>query len=217
MSSDARCKLTGCWRRSVSLCALALVCILSLGSSAAAGPVDVLQALEFPSLPEGVMQTAGFCKSRRHSGTPDVAYRVTKPAQLSAPTSHSTLGVSGSGFRGTLSDPLALPTDGTFPQDFSILMTLRPKRTTQAFLLSIYSGQQVQQLGVEIGRSPFFLYEDQHGQPPQSSTPIFSSVSLADNKWKKVTRPLARAHNAILDTSGILVFGTRILDQEVYE
>lgn len=48
-------------------------------------PVDVLRALQVPSLPEGVKKVPGFCTSRR-SGSPDHAYRITKKAQISAPT-----------------------------------------------------------------------------------------------------------------------------------
>lgn len=48
-------------------------------------PVDVLRALQVPSLPEGVKKVPGFCTSRR-SSTPDHAYRITKKAQISAPT-----------------------------------------------------------------------------------------------------------------------------------
>lgn len=51
-----------------------------------AEPVDVLKALEFHNSPEGVSRTAGFCTKRRDSKGSDVAYRVSKTAQLSAPT-----------------------------------------------------------------------------------------------------------------------------------
>lgn len=37
-------------------------------------------------MPEGVTKTTGFCTHRKSSKGPDVAYRVTKDAQLSAPT-----------------------------------------------------------------------------------------------------------------------------------
>lgn len=51
----------------------------------AAEPVDVLKVLDFQSSPEGVQRTAGFCTVRRGS-RPDVAFRVGKQAQISAPT-----------------------------------------------------------------------------------------------------------------------------------
>lgn len=52
----------------------------------AAEPADLLKVLDFPNLPDGITKTAGFCTSRRSSKEADVAYRVTKDAQLSAPT-----------------------------------------------------------------------------------------------------------------------------------
>ncbi len=50
-----------------------------------AGPVDVLKVLEFPTVPEGVQKTSGFCTNRRAS-QPDTAYKIGKIAQISAPT-----------------------------------------------------------------------------------------------------------------------------------
>lgn len=52
----------------------------------------------------------------------------------------------------------------------------------QAFLLSIYSEQGVQQLGIELGRSPVFLYEDQNGRPVPEDYPLFRGINLADGK-----------------------------------
>ncbi|KPP61987.1 hypothetical protein Z043_119862, partial [Scleropages formosus] len=125
---------------------------------------------------------------------------------------------------------------GIFPKDFSILMTIRPKAGIQSFLLSIYNKQGVQQLGVEVGRSPVFLYEDQHGKPTPEDYPLFRTLNLADGKWhrvaiavhkkkvtisvdckQKITKSLKRSDAATIDTDGITVFGTRILDEEVFE
>lgn len=52
----------------------------------AAQPADLLKVLDFHNLPDGITKTTGFCAARRSSKGPDVAYRVTKDAQLSAPT-----------------------------------------------------------------------------------------------------------------------------------
>lgn len=52
----------------------------------AAEPADLLKILDFHSLPEGVTKTTGFCSHRRATQGPDKAYRVSKDAQLSAPT-----------------------------------------------------------------------------------------------------------------------------------
>uniref|UniRef100_A0A3B5MWE8 Collagen, type XI, alpha 1b n=1 Tax=Xiphophorus couchianus TaxID=32473 RepID=A0A3B5MWE8_9TELE len=190
--------------------------ILILQSVRAAEPVDVLKALDFQSSPEGVRKTPGFCTVRR-GAKPDVAYRVTKNAQISAPTKQLFPG-------------------GVFPEDFSILFTIKPKARLQSFLLSIYNKQGLQQLGVEVGRAPVFLYEDQHGKPTPEEYPLFRSINLADGKWhrvaisvekksitifvdckKKLTKPLKRSDQAVIDTEGITVFGTRILDDEVFE
>lgn len=45
-----------------------------------------MKVLDFHNLPDGITKTTGFCTSRRSSKEADVAYRVTKDAQLSAPT-----------------------------------------------------------------------------------------------------------------------------------
>lgn len=72
--------------------------------------------------------------------------------------------------------------DGSFPEDFSILATVRARRGGQAFLLSIYDERGVQQLGMEIGLSPVFLYEDQEGRPAPEQYPVFRRVNLADGR-----------------------------------
>lgn len=63
------------------------------------------------------------------------------------------------------------------------MATVRAKKGTQFFLLSVYDEQGVQQLGLEVGRSPVFLYEDHQGQPTPSLYPIFKKINLADGKW----------------------------------
>uniref|UniRef100_A0A8C4IDJ3 Collagen, type XI, alpha 1a n=1 Tax=Dicentrarchus labrax TaxID=13489 RepID=A0A8C4IDJ3_DICLA len=181
-----------------------------------AEPVDVLKVLEFQNYPEGVTKTSGFCTNRRAS-KPDSAYRVAKQVQISAPTTQLFPG-------------------GVFPEDFSILTTVRPKSGLQSFLLSIYNEQGVQQLGIEVGRSPVFLYEDQTGKPSPEDYPLFRTLNLADGKWhrvaisvekktvtiivdckKKITKNLLRSDHASISTNGITVFGTRILDEEVFQ
>ena len=71
---------------------------------------------------------------------------------------------------------------GVFPEDFSILFTIKPKAGIQSFLLSVYNQQGIQQLGVEVGRAPVFLYEDQHGKPAPEEYPLFRTINLADGK-----------------------------------
>ncbi|CAL8324014.1 unnamed protein product [Boreogadus saida] len=190
--------------------------VLQASSVTAVDPVDVLEVLEFHNTPEGVSKTTGFCANRRASN-PDTAFRIAKQAQISAPTTQFFPG-------------------GVFPEDFSILTTLRAKAGLQSFLLSIYNEQGVQQLGMELGRSPVFLYEDQTGKPAPEDYPLFRSLNLADGKWhriaisvekktitiivdckKKITKTLARSDRGTIDTNGITVFGTRLLDEDVFQ
>uniref|UniRef100_A0A8C2H4G1 Collagen, type XI, alpha 2 n=1 Tax=Cyprinus carpio TaxID=7962 RepID=A0A8C2H4G1_CYPCA len=191
-------------------------CFLTvLYTSYSSNPIDVLRALQLPSLPEGVQKVPGFCASRR-SGTPDHAYRITKKAQISAPTKQLF--------------------SGRFPENFSIMTLVKAKAGLQAFLLSIYNEQGVQQLGLELGRSPIFLYEDQNRKPAPEDYPLFKGVNLADGKWhriaisvqkknitlildckNRITKTLARSNKPVLDTKGITVFGARLLDAEVFQ
>lgn len=77
---------------------------------------------------------------------------------------------------------ICLPGDA-FPEDFSILATVKPKKGSQSFLLSVYNEQGIQQLGLEVGRSPVFLYEDHTGRPSPEDYPLFRGVNLADGKY----------------------------------
>nr|XP_023397915.1 collagen alpha-1(V) chain [Loxodonta africana] len=185
--------------------------------SRAAQPADLLKVLDFHNLPDGITKTTGFCATRRSSKGPDVAYRVTKDAQLSAPTRQ-------------------LYPASAFPEDFSILATVKAKKGSQAFLVSIYNEQGIQQIGLEMGRSPVFLYEDHTGKPGPEDYPLFRGINLSDGKWhrvalsihkknvtlvldckKRTTKFLDRSDHPIIDVNGIIVFGTRILDEEVFE
>lgn len=38
-------------------------------------------------------------------------------------------------------------------------------------------------MGLEVGRSPVFLYEDHEGQPPPELYPTFRKINMADGKW----------------------------------
>lgn len=82
------------------------------------------------------------------------------------------------------SNPQFVPPPGeSFPEDFSILATVKPKKGSQSFLLSVYNEQGIQQLGLEVGRSPVFLYEDHTGKPSPEDYPLFRGVNLADGKY----------------------------------
>lgn len=75
-----------------------------------------------------------------------------------------------------------LSSTGRFPENFSLMALVKAQAGLQAFLLSIYSEQGIQQLGVELGRSPVFLYEDQNGKPAPEDYPLFRGINLADGK-----------------------------------
>lgn len=60
--------------------------IFSFSCVSTTEPADLLKILDFHNLPEGVTKVTGFCAQRKSSSGPDVAYRVAKDAQLSAPT-----------------------------------------------------------------------------------------------------------------------------------
>lgn len=83
---------------------------------------------------------------------------------------------------GTLARSPPLSPPGKFPEDFSVMALLKARPGLRAFLLSVYDQHGVQQLGVELGRSPLFLYRDQAGRPAPEDYPIFRGVNLADGK-----------------------------------
>ncbi|KAK1785541.1 hypothetical protein P4O66_018899, partial [Electrophorus voltai] len=182
-----------------------------------ADPVDVLGGLQISDRLEGVSIDAGLCTHRQGTGEADMAFRIDKKIQLSAPTRQ-------------------LFPDSAFPEDFSLTATVRARKNAHVFLLSVYDEQGVQQLGLELGKSPVFLYEDQWGQPTPDQYPTFKKINLADGKWHRIaysvqgksvtlyldcrwvqTLELQRGDGAVVSTDGVTVFGTRLLDEEVFE
>lgn len=83
---------------------------------------------------------------------------------------------------GPLTSALRPPPASAFPEDFSILATVKAKKGSQAFLVSVYNEQGIQQLGLELGRSPVFLYEDHTGKPGPEDYPLFRGINLSDGK-----------------------------------
>uniref|UniRef100_A0A3P8Y4V9 Fibrillar collagen NC1 domain-containing protein n=1 Tax=Esox lucius TaxID=8010 RepID=A0A3P8Y4V9_ESOLU len=179
--------------------------------------VDVLRILDLSEDMEGVSLEAGLCTSRVGREETDISLKINKKIQLSVPTKQ-------------------LFPEGLFPVDFSVLATVRARRGAQVFLLSLYDTQGTQQLGLEVGRSPVFLYEDQHGRPPPELYPTFRKINLADGKWHRIaysvegqfvtlyldckkveSLELQRGHDPEVSTDGVTVFGTRLLDDEVFE
>ncbi|GLD68277.1 collagen alpha-1(XI) chain-like isoform X1 [Lates japonicus] len=193
------------------------VCHLLLEPVFATNPIDVLKVLELSENMEGVSLEAGLCTSRKDREETDLSFKIDRKIQLSAPTKQ-------------------LFPDSPFPTDFSVMTTIRAVKGSQVFLLSLYDSQGTQQLGVEIGRSPVFLYEDHEGQPPPELYPTFRKINLADGKWHRVaysvegqsvtlyldcekldTLELLRGHDPHVSTEGVTVFGTRLLDEDVFE
>ncbi|KAM9391317.1 collagen alpha-1(XI) chain-like [Salvelinus alpinus] len=177
----------------------------------------VLRILDLSEDMEGVSLEAGLCTSREGREETDISFKINKKIQLSVPTKQ-------------------LFPEGGFPVDFSILATVRARRGAQVFLLSLYDPQGTQQLGLEVGRSPVFLYEDQQGLPPPELYPTFRKINLADGKWHRVaysvegqsvtlyldcekveSLELQRGLNPEVSTEGVTVFGTRLLDDQVFE
>lgn len=136
----------------------------------------------------------------------DVAYRVSRPAQLSAPTRQLFPGRGGRGSRGSwararVGSEIRHLREGVygsvrhslhcvclswilggFPKDFSLLTVVRTRPGLQAPLLTLYSAQGIRQLGLELGRPVRFLYEDQTGRPRLPAQPVFRGLNLADGK-----------------------------------
>ena len=68
------------------------------------------------------------------------------------------------------------------PEDFSIIATVRPKIDNRGFLFTIYSGLTSREsLGLESGRDPMFIYEDQDGRPGKALSPRFP-INTADGE-----------------------------------
>ncbi|MEJ1283782.1 collagen type V alpha 3 [Cricetulus griseus] len=123
----------------------------------AAEPVDVLKALGVHKGHAGVAEVPGSCPQRIPQG--DRAFRVGKSSLLSVPT-------------------LQLFPDGHFPENFSVLFTVRGQPANRSVLLSIYDEKGVQQLGLALGPALGLLGE--------SFSPLPKQVNLMDGRWHRV-------------------------------
>uniref|UniRef100_A0A665TRR7 Collagen, type V, alpha 3b n=1 Tax=Echeneis naucrates TaxID=173247 RepID=A0A665TRR7_ECHNA len=196
---------------------LLFLTVWHVASPFSADPIDVLKVLELSEDMEGVSLEAGLCTSRTGREETDLSFKINRKIQLSAPTRQ-------------------LFPESPFPTNFSVMTTVRAAKGSQVFLLSLYDSQGTQQLGVEIGRSPVFLYEDHEGQPPPELYPTFRKINLADGKWHRIaysvegqsvtlyldcakldTLDLLRGYDPHVSTDGVTVFGTRLLDEDVFE
>ena len=69
-----------------------------------------------------------------------------------------------------------------FPEDFSIVTTVRPKKNTRGFLFTVYSGLTSQEIfGLGFGEDTLFLYEDQNQLPGKEHSPRFD-INFADGE-----------------------------------
>ncbi|ELT91485.1 hypothetical protein CAPTEDRAFT_85111, partial [Capitella teleta] len=147
---------------------------------------------------------------------PDLAYNLNKETSLSVTTGQ----VFPNGF----------------PEDFSIVATVRPKNNTRGYLFSMYSGSTTREvLGLGFGNKTTFLYEDQAGLPGMADSPQFD-VDLADGEWHRIglsvkkrklimnvdgknyTTKIPRTHpNPKLDTDGLIYLSRQILSDDVWE
>uniref|UniRef100_A0A8C6XLT5 Thrombospondin-like N-terminal domain-containing protein n=1 Tax=Naja naja TaxID=35670 RepID=A0A8C6XLT5_NAJNA len=178
--------------------------ILHAHALGAADPVvDVLAALQLQKEPEGVRKTPGFCPQKRAGSGPDVAFRISRRAQISAPTRQ------------------LFP--GEFPTDFSVMALLKAKPGRPVFLLSLYDRHGVQQLGVDGRPAPedypvFRGVNLTDGRWHRLALSVKKKqVTLFLDCKKEATVPLPRGNTPVLDTKGITLFGAQILDEGVFE
>lgn len=147
--------------------------------------MDVLKALGVRGGQAGVPEGPGLCPDRAPEG--DRAFRVGKASTLGIPTQELFPGESGQeGPRATLSTrvtarpselPLSFclpPPDAHFPENFSVLTTLRGQPANQSVLLSIYDEGGARQLGLVLGPAPGLLGD--------SLSPLPQQVNLMDGR-----------------------------------
>ncbi|KAI1298172.1 Collagen alpha-1(V) chain [Halotydeus destructor] len=173
------------------------------------GSADMLKLVDIDqeSLP-GVTRVFGICPKRAISQdedgnpvyatdpNPDMAWKVTSKSSL------------------TISTAQAFPDE--FPEDFSILVAVKPDIGSEANLLTIYTSLGKEQLALRIGNNVSLSYRDGQGQ---GLTAVFGS-KVNDGQWhrlalsvhdKKITlltdctdektRPFKRT-SGLLDISG---------------
>ena len=208
------------------LCVIAFTGVSSSSVPLPKGAYDLLSAVNIQSFPYGVKETVGICTNRPPYvtdsngypvGKPDVAYRLNEDAQLSVTTN------------------TVFP-DG-FPQDFSILATIRPDDQNSAFLFTIYNGQNGnEELAIQVGPRPLFWYEDVNGRPGRENSPRFNNINLSDGKWHRVafsvkgdsvtmlldckenqTLPLKRSNPSNIDLTGIIIVGRQLMEDAVFK
>uniref|UniRef100_A0A8C4LXZ9 Collagen type V alpha 3 chain n=1 Tax=Equus asinus asinus TaxID=83772 RepID=A0A8C4LXZ9_EQUAS len=186
------------------LCLL-LASLQLLPRTQAAEPVDVLKVLGVRGGQAGVPVGPGLCPQRAPEG--DRAFRVGKASTLGVPTRE-------------------LFPDGHFPENFSVLVTLRGQPANQSVLLSIYDEGGARQLGLALGPALGLL-----GDPFR---PLPQRVNLTDGRWHRVAvsvdggmvtlvadcepqLPVLGQGPRFISTAGLTVLGTQDLGEETFE
>ncbi|KAK2087311.1 Collagen alpha-3(V) chain [Saguinus oedipus] len=168
-------------------------------------PVDVLKAMGVRGGQAGVPEVPGFCPQRTPEG--DRAFRVGQASTLGIPT-------------------WELFPDGHFPENFSLLITLRGQPANQSVLLSIYDETGARQLGLALGPALDLL-----GGPFR---PLPQQVNLTDGRWHRVAvsidggmvtlvtdceaQPPVLGHGPrFISIAGLTMLGTQDLGEKTFE
>uniref|UniRef100_G1PL84 Collagen type V alpha 3 chain n=2 Tax=Myotis lucifugus TaxID=59463 RepID=G1PL84_MYOLU len=186
------------------LCLL-LASLQLLPRTQAADPVDVLEALGVRGGQAGVPEGPGLCPQRVPEG--DRAFRVGKASTLGVPT-------------------WELFPDEQFPENFSVLITLRGQPANQSILLSVYDEDGARQLGLALGPALGLL--------GGSFRPLPQQVNLMDGRWHRVAvsvdggaatlvadcepqPPVLGQGPRFISTAGLTMLGSQDLGEESFE
>lgn len=124
----------------------------------------MIKQLGLPDLPSGVSGTSGMCgiEHDQHQTHPFPAYNLDNNAMI------------------TVASTEVFPNG--FPEDFSILLTLRPKRSIhRAPLFTMYSSLDEKVLELSVGEEILLQYQDLNGSPLDDDVYTFET-NIADDK-----------------------------------
>lgn len=130
--------------------------------------IDMIAKMGIPNLPSGVQGTTGMCGDNRNGFQvyPYPAYSLDNNTMITVATAE----IFPNGF----------------PFDFSIIITIRPRKTTKrSSLFSIYSSQNEKVLELMIADDVRFYYQDLTGDPllDDDTTSFGVQEELTDNKY----------------------------------
>ncbi|RXG69256.1 hypothetical protein Avbf_03680 [Armadillidium vulgare] len=94
-----------------------------------------------------------MCDDRPITGQ-DVAYKLNEQAVITLPTAHLF--------------------QDQFPEDFSIMSTIRLDQGTSSVLFGLYTDIGEDQMIIEVGDNVRLFYQDEEGKPEGGNTIIFS-------------------------------------------